>query len=403
MPVRADVLARGISYLITLREGPYRRVREDNAGIIRDAAVAWRNGRIVWVGREIDSHEVKARETLDFGGRVVTPGFVDSHTHLVFAGERQRELWMKLEGKSYLEILESGGGIYYTVRKTREASVESLADRAARTLYTMKRYGASLVEAKTGYGLLPEYEKKMLLAARMAEKKVRGVSLVHTVLAHVVPEEYEGRREEYVDLFVREIIPMARDMGAEFVDVFCDKGAFSVEETRRIVGAGIRAGLKPRLHSDELANIGCHRLALEYEIYSLDHLEHLPPGQVSALAKTRTVLTLLPTSMLSVFSDRRPPVEEMRRRGALIGIASDYNPNNMTPSMKHVLELAIYLYRLTPLEALAAATVNAAYSLDRPDYGRIARGSVARLVVWDFEDYRKIGYEWGYDNLHAVI
>ena len=391
MGVRADVLARGISYLITLKDGPYRRVAEENAGIIKDAAVAWRNGRIVWVGREADSHVVNARETVSFGGRVVTPGFVDSHTHLVFAGERQRELWMKLEGKSYLEILESGGGIYYTVRKTREASVEELADRAVRTLYTMRRYGTGLVEAKTGYGLLPEHEKKMILAARMAEKRVRGVSLVHTVLAHVVPEEYSDRRDEYIELFTREILPMAKRLGAEFVDVFCDRGAFTVEETRRILEAGLSLGLKARLHSEELANIGCHRLALEYEVYSLDHLEHLPASSVGALAGTRTVLTLLPTSMLSVFSEKKPPVEEMRRAGALIGLATDYNPNNMTPSMKHVLELAVYLYKLTPLEALAAATVNAAFSLGREDYGRVWPGSVARLVVWDFEDYRKIG------------
>ncbi len=404
--IRADLLLKGISELVTMKWGPYRRVRLEDAGIIRDAALAIKSGRIVWVGKESESSIVKSDRTVNLGGRVVTPAFIDSHTHLVFSGDRSFELWMKLEGKSYLEILEAGGGIYYTVRETRKREPESLADEAMPRVKLMMREGSGVIEAKTGYGLLPEYEYRMLQAINLLKGRMSlwGPEIVPTILAHVIPEEYKEKREEYVELFANEIVPKAAEMGAVYADVFCDKGAFTVDETRRILDAAVGAGLKLRLHSDELANIGCHKLALEYEIHSLDHLEYLPESFAKHLAETRTVATLLPTSMLSVFSSKKPPLEALRKEGVYIGIATDFNPNNMTPSMQEVLDLAIYTLRLSPIEAIAAGTINSAFSLDlHREYGKIEEGYHANIIVWDLDNVKQIGYYWGYDRILEVF
>ncbi|MCE4625185.1 MAG: amidohydrolase family protein, partial [Desulfurococcales archaeon] len=300
--------------------------------------------------------------------------------------------------------LEAGGGIYYTVKMTRKASASELADQAYPRLVVMAWEGTVHVESKTGYGLTGEHELKMLEAMDLLQVMAPYMGITKTLLAHVVPEEYGDRREEYIEHFTKQLIPAAKEKGAEFVDVFCDRGAFTVEETRRILSAAAAYGMKLRLHSDELADIGCSRLALEYTLYSMDHLEHLPPTIIPALANTRTVATLLPTSMLSVFSEKKPPVEELKKHGVYIGLATDLNPNNMTPSMRHVVELAVYLYKLTPLEALAAATVNAAYSLGLEGVlGRIVEGTNPGLIIWDFDSVKKIGYEWGYDTILAVV
>ena len=398
--MRADVVVRNIGELVTFAGGPLRRPRLENAGIIRGALVAYKGGRVAWVGPEADAPGIEAETVVDAEGLLATPAFVDSHTHLVFAGERYRELWMKLEGRSYLEILSAGGGIYYTVEQTRRASSEELYRLARERLALMMGLGTGVVEAKTGYGLLPGEELRLLEAlARLAGETGR---VVPTLLALVVPREYDDR-SAYVRDFAS-IVPEAARMGARFVDVFCDRGAFTVEETRLILEAARRAGLPARLHSDELANIGCHRLALEYEVYSLDHLEHLPPEAAESLARTRVVATLLPTSMLSVFSEKKPPVDALRRAGVYLGLATDYNPNNMNPSMQSAIELAIYLLRLTPIEALAAATVNAAHSLGLTgEHGTIRPGARSDLIIWGIDSVEKLGYHWGRPLIRTTI
>ncbi|MCE4600179.1 MAG: imidazolonepropionase [Desulfurococcales archaeon] len=406
---RVDLLIHNIGELVTFREGPLpgSRARDPKAaGIIHNAAVAIRGGRIVDVG---PSGGLRARYNgtveIDAGGRLATPGLVDNHTHLVFAGSREDEFELKLLGYSYAEILARGGGIYRTVRATREASVGELRALALKRLRLMVEHGTTVVEVKTGYGLLPEYELKMLRALEGLDAP--GLPrIVPTLLAHVIPEEYRERRGEYVDLFIRELIPRAREEKVKpvYVDVFCDRGVFTVEETRRIIEAGLRHGYRVRLHADELAYIGCSALAGEYPIDSLDHLEYLPPENARLLAERGTVATLLPTSMLTVFSDKKPPVEELRRAGAVIAVSTDYNPNNMNPILSTTMDLSTYLYRMTPLEALAATTINPARSLGLDDvHGRIAPGAYADIVVWDMPNYRWIGYEWGYDRVLTVV
>ena len=403
--IKADLLVRNIGELITLSQGPYRRISLENAGIVKNAAVAYRGGKIIWVGPEADMPLVDAEHVVDAEGRVATPSFVDSHTHPVFVGDRSWELWMKLEGKSYLEILESGGGINYTVRMTRSASFEELEASMLRNIMLMLRSGTTLVEAKTGYDLTVWGELRLLKVIMKNKINMKNkVEIIPTLLAHIVPQEYFERRKEYILMFTEELVPRAAASGAVFLDVFCDKGAFSVDETRHILEAGLRHGLKLRLHSDELSNIGCSKLALEYTLYSIDHLEYLPQSIIPYLAERRTVATLLPTSMLSVFSDKKPPVRDLIRNGVYIGLATDFNPNNMTPSMKTVFELSVYLYMLTPIHALAASTVNAAYSLGlENEYGSVKPGSKSGIILWEASTARELGYKWGFENTQLVL
>jgi len=407
----ADLVVYNIGVLVTFSQGPLPggAARDPGrAGIIRGAGIAVRNGRIIAVG---SSESVRsgftAERLVDAGGRLVTPGLVESHTHLVFAGSREDELEKKLLGYTYREILEAGGGIYRTVRETRARSAGELAALALPRLEALARHGVTVVEVKTGYGLLPEEEMKLLeaihLLGEMAGPRL-PLTIVPTLLAHVVPEEYAGRRDEYVRLFAEQLVPEAAGSPWRpvYVDVFCDKGAFTPEETMRILEAGLRHGLRARIHADELAYIGCSRLPGRLPIDSADHLEYLPPENASILARAGTVATLLPTSMLAVFADRKPPVEALRRAGAVLGVAGDYNPNNMNPSLQSAIDLAVYLLGLTPLEALAAATVNAAHSLRLEGHGRIVPGAHADLVIWDVDNYNKVGYEWGYNRaLHV--
>ncbi len=401
--MKVDIVVRNIGELITFKEGPLRRVNTDSAGIIHNAAVAVKDGKVVWVGPDSDADRYETSLIINAEGRIATPGLIDTHTHLIFAGDRSHELWMKLEGRTYSEILEAGGGIYYTVEETRKASLEELVGNALRVLDKMLYHGTTVVEVKTGYGLLYEHEVKLIDAILELKKRAQQ-TIIGTLLAHVIPKEYMDRRNEYVGCFTRRLVPLAAEKKLEFVDVFCDKGAFTVEETRKIISEGKRNGLKIRLHSDELANIGCSTLALEYEIHSIDHLEYLPESIIPGLATTRTVATLLPTSMLSVFADKKPPVKQLRKNGVYLGAATDYNPNNMNPILQTTLDLAVYLLGLTPLEALAAATVNAAWSLDiYPNHGTIREGAYADILVWDYEKLSQLSYTWGYDRLLTVI
>ena len=400
---KADLVIYNIGELVSFKEGPVARPTRERAGILHDAGIAVRDGRIVDVG---SSGYIRARYDgiqLDAGGRLVTPGLIDAHTHLVFGGSREDEFELKLMGASYEEILRAGGGIYRTVEATRRASDEELMARALGVLDLMAEHGTTTVEVKSGYGLLPQDELRLLrLINNLAE--IHDIRVVPTLLAHVVPKEYLDRRQDYIDVFEEIIRKAAAEGLARYVDVFCDEGAFTVEETRRILAAARKAGFRLRLHADELRYIGCSKLADEFELDSVDHLDVMPPENARILAERGTVATLLPTSMLAIFTQSRPPVGALREAGALVGVASDFNPNNMTPHVQLAMDLSTYLLGLTPLEALAAATVNAARSLALDGVtGRIAPGYSADIVVWDVENYRWIGYTWGINKVLVTI
>ncbi len=403
--MKADLIIHDIGQLVAFNEkGPYSRVKPENAGIQGNMGIAIRNGIIIDVASS--SHirwRYEADNAIDAEGLLVTPGLIDIHTHLVFAGSREDEFELKLKGASYSEILERGGGIYRTVMMTRRASEEELVDRALKILDLMASGGTTTVEVKSGYGIDVEEEYRLMRVIGKIRTNARQI-IVPTLLAHVPPRD--SNRKTYILEFTRELIPrVAREKLASYIDVFCDKGAFTVEESRAIIEAGLKNGLRARIHADQLEYIGCSRLAGEINIDSVEHLEKMPEDNVEVLLKAGSIAGLLPTSIIAMMDPSKPPVGELKRRGVPIALGSDYNPNNQTPLVQTAMDISTYILGLTPLEALAAATVNAAYSLGLDSkVGSIKKGYRADLVVWDMENYKWIGYTWGYNKaLYTII
>ena len=402
--MNVDLVIHSIRELVTFAETKPGKATEESAGILYDAAVAVDKGVIIDYGPSDEIlRKYKAKREIDASGKLVTPGLIDTHTHMVFAGSREDEFEYKIMGLPYEEILSRGGGIYRTVEATREASIEELVTRALDVLGEMIQYGATVVEVKGGYGLDSEGELKLMEAAKRASA-LTPVHLVLTMQAHVVPREYKGRRREYIDYYINSILAeAAKRKLARYSDVFCDKGAFTPEETRYILEESLRLGLRLRIHADQLSYIGCSDLARDLPIDAMDHLDYLPGENIRLLAEKGVAAGLTPTSEMAMFSPRTPPVRELIENNVPIALGTDYNPNNMTPNIQHAMDLATYKYRITPLEALAAATVNAAHSLRLEDRGRIARGYRADIVVWRVPNHRWIGYLWGVNKAETVV
>jgi len=399
---RADLVVYNIGELVTFHGGPTPRPDPRSAGILRNAAVAVRGGAIVDVGpSDLVKARYRASGWLDAEGRLATPGLIDMHTHPLYAGSREEEFEAKLSGVSYSEILARGGGIYKTVRITRATPPDELLHLLLERLYKMLEGGTTVVEVKTGYALDPRLELEHLRIIARASSYTPQV-IVPTLLAHVPPREWD--RREYIESFVKAIRAAASEKLAWYFDVFCDEGAFNAEESRILLAEAYKAGLRLRMHADQLRYIGCSRLAAELPLESVDHLEIMPPENAGILARAGSTAGLLPTSIMAMMQGDKPPVDALRRAGVPLALGSDYNPNNMTPLVQTALQVAPYILGLTPLEALAAATVNAALSVGlHAVAGRVVRGYRADIVVWDVEGYRWLGYEWGYNLVLHVV
>jgi imidazolonepropionase len=399
----------GASQLVTLA-GPGRprigaEMRE--LAIIDNGAMLIHDGRIVRTGAnsevekliDVDCHVVYA------AGRVVMPGFVDAHTHPVFAGNRADEFEMRAAGKSYQEIAASGGGIRSTVRKTRAASEDELFAASKRYCEWFLRSGTTTIEAKSGYGLTLEDEMKMLRVIRRLDEET-PLRLVPTFLgAHALPDEYKDNRSGYVDLIVNEMIPMVEREGlARFCDVFCESGAFDVDESRRILQAAQAQGMGLRVHADQFTQIGGSELAAELGAITADHLERSGRSEISALKSANVQPILLPASVLMTGSPHYPDARAMIDEGLAVVLATDFNPGTSpTPSMLLVLTLASAQMKMSPAEAITAATINAAYSLGLGDQiGSLEAGKRADFVIHDCEDYRELGYFAGIEHPVAV-
>ena len=396
-----SLLLTGIRQLVTMTGPvPRRGASLRDPGVVRNGAVLVRDGRIEAAGPRPRIERMEAArkaKKIDLGGRVMLPGLGDSHTHLVFAGNRVEEYELRLGGATYEEIARAGGGIRSSVRKLRAARAATLEREALGRLRQFAAHGTTTVEAKSGYGLDLESELKILRVQRALGRK-QAVSIVSTFLgAHVVPPEFGRRRAAYVDLVERKMIPaVARENLAEFCDVFCDRGAFSVEESREILTLGRACGLEPRLHADQLERTGAARLAVELAAVSADHLDRVTRRDVELLANSHVVCTLLPGASLHLGVGYAPG-RELVDAGAIVALATDFNPGTSpTLSLPMAMSLACDGMGLRPAEAIAAATVNAAYSLRRHDrIGTIEAGKQADLAVFDVADYREIPYYFG--------
>ena len=397
-----DWLITGCSQLLTLRGPVPRRGRSlGEIEIIRDGALLTHDDRIVAVGpRRRVERLPKARraEKLNLGGRVVLPGFVDSHTHLIFPESRAAEYEQRISGATYEEIARSGGGIRSSVKGLRAASPSVLKTRALKNLREFAAHGTTTIEAKSGYGLDWKSELKILQILYDLHQE-HPLDIHATFLgAHVVPPEFRRRPDAYVDVLVRRWIPTVATAGlAEFCDVYCDRGAFTVAQARRILMAGRAGGLVPRIHAEQLAHTGAARLAIELQAASADHLEKIDRKDIRALSLSNVVCTLLPGCCFHLGLKHYAPARQLIEAGAVVGIATDFNPGTSpTLSMPMILSLACTQMRMTPAEAIAAATINPAYSLRVHDrVGSLEVGKYADLAAFDVADYREIPYYFG--------
>jgi imidazolonepropionase len=397
------------SQLVTLAGTRRSRVGGElrQLAIIEDGAMLVRGDLIEAVGRrrEIESFIKSDCQIVDAGHRVVMPGFVDAHTHPVFAGIRANEFEQRASGATYREIAARGGGIRSTVRATRTASLSELVKAGKRYAQWFLRCGSTTIEAKSGYGLTIEDELKILRVIKQlnAETPLRYVP---TFLgAHDVPSEYKSRRATYVNLVVNEMLPrVAEEKLAEYCDVFCEEGVFTTDESWQILSAARCHGLGLRVHADQLSLSGGAKLAAELNATTADHLEHADSAGIQALKTAKVQPVLLPGSVYALGSNQYPPARQMIDAGLAVVLATDFNPGSSpTPSMLMVLSLACTQMKMTPAEAMTAATINAAYSLGRGDeIGSLEKGKRADFVIHDCEDYRELAYFFGIEHANEV-
>ena len=379
-----------------------------NLAVVEDGAILVRGDRIEAAGRRRDLEQLITDdfEVIDAGKRVVMPGFVDAHTHPVFAGIRANEFEQRASGATYREIAARGGGIRSTVRATRNASLKDLVKAGKRYAEWFLRNGTTTIEAKSGYGLTIEDELKILRAIKQLNEAT-PLNYVATFLgAHDIPSEYKTRRQTYVNLIINEMLPrVAEERLAEYCDAFCEEDVFTTDETWQILSAARCHGLGLRIHADQLSLSGGARLAAELNAATADHLEHTDIAGIVALKGASVQPVLLPGSVYALGSKQYPAVREMIDAGLAVVIATDFNPGSSpTPSMPMVLSVACTQMKMTPAEAITAATINAAYSLGRGDeIGSLEKGKRADFVIHDCEDYRELAYFFGIEHASHVF
>lgn len=370
--------------------------------ILEGAWMVVRDGKIAAVGA---GDAPACDRVIDAQGRLMTPGLVDPHTHLIFAGWREHELAMKLRGTPYLDILAAGGGILSTVRATRAASERELAERAAGTLSRMLRLGVTTCEVKSGYGLSVEEELKMLRAVRILQRKQRVELIPSFMGAHALPEDYRDRRADYVRLVIEEMIPRVAAEGlAEFCDVFCETGVFTPEESREILLAGRAHGLKAKCHSDEIDAIGGTEMAGALGATSCEHLIRCQESGIRAMAAGGTIACLLPATSFYLNAEFAP-ARQMISAGVPVAFGSDFNPGSCpVDNLQIAMNIGCYKYRMTPEECLTAVTLNAAAAIDRArTLGTLEAGKQADFVLWDADNLDYIFYRFGADLARAVF
>jgi imidazolonepropionase len=408
--MKGEMLIIHASELLTLR-GPKRaraKGEMSELSIIPDGAVAITDGVITDVGKTdsiLRDHDSNGLEKLDARGRVVMPGFVDPHTHLVYAGSREFELQLKAKGKGYLDILLEGGGIYRTVRDTRAASPEALFGESAKRLESMIAHGSTTIEAKSGYGLDKEVEMRILETSKHLGEKYPATVVPTYLGAHAVPPEFRDRPDEYVEFICSEVIPeVARRKLAEFCDVFCEKGVFTPQQSRKVLLAAKEHGLKLKVHADELHSSGGAELAAEVGAVSADHLEKPSDDGIMAMARKDVIGVLLPATPYASMSKEYADGRRLIDLGVPIALGTDLNPNCWNESMQFTISLACHKMRMTPAEAITASTINAAAALGLDKrVGSLEHGKRADIIVLDTPLHAHIPYKFGTNLCSHVI
>ncbi|MGI9364331.1 MAG: imidazolonepropionase [Rhizobiaceae bacterium] len=371
--------------------------------IATPGAIAIAGEKIAWLGREQDLPEKFASsEQLDLGGRLVTPGLIDCHTHIVHGGDRAKEFEMRLLGASYEEIARAGGGIISTVSATRAADADELLTGALRRVDALIAEGVTTIEIKTGYGLDLETELRMLRVAR-AIGEHRPIKVVTSFLgAHAVPPDFKGRADAYIQEICIPALQTAHDEGlVDAVDGFCEGIAFDPTQIEQVFKTAIELGLPVKLHAEQLSNLGGIQLALNYNALSVDHIEYASPEDVAALSQSNTVAVILPGAFYTLHETRSPPIELMRQHGVPMAVATDCNPGSSPmSSLLLAMNMACTLFKMTPQEALQGVTRHAAKALGLPNTGRIEPGIRADLAIWDVQHPAELSYRIGFNPLH---
>jgi imidazolonepropionase len=406
---KVDIIIVNANEIVTL-SGSSQKPRVGSQmrelGIVRDGAIAVKDGVIVAVGKSADVTRLyRSDNVISANGKVVAPGFVDPHTHLVFAGSREDEFQMRVEGVSYLEILGAGGGILRTVKETRKADTQKLVDFGLKTLDVMLEHGSTTVEAKSGYGLTTKDELKILEVMKCLDR-LHSVDVVSTFLgAHAIPLEFRRNTQEYVTLVEEEMLPKVAEKGlAEFCDVFCEKGVFNLEQTKSILTVGKNMSLKPKLHADEMTTLGGAELAADVGAVSADHLLFASADGVKAMGRNGVIGVLLPAAALSLMNGRFADARLMIDCGVPIALGTDFNPSCYVENQQLVIGLACHFMKLTPAEALTAATINAAHAVGRASQiGSLEVGKKADIALLDVPNHKFIGYRFGVNLVDKVI
>ena len=395
-----DILIENVNEILTLKGKNQPRIKSEmnELGIIKKGSIAIIDDRIIDIGRNL---QYKAIKKINAKGKIVMPGFVDSHTHIVFSGSREFELDMKLNGFSYMDILNKGGGIYYTVNKTRKSNIIDLMEQSKFRLNKMLEYGTTTCEGKSGYGLNLETELKILKAQKILNES-HPIDIISTFLgAHAIPNEY--KIDDYVDLIINDMIPQVSKY-SKFCDVFCEKGVFNVSQAKIILNAGKKLGLIPKIHADEIVDTGGAALAAELNAISADHLLRSSKDGLKLMAKKGIIGILLPATPFSLMMKEYANARNMIDNGIPVAIATDLNPNCWTESMQFIIQLACLNMKMTPAEAITAATFNASCAIgENNKIGSIEIGKQADIIILDCPNYMFIPYHFGINLVNKVI
>ena len=413
-----DLILHSANQLLTLAGGPQRGNKLGTLGIIEGGAIVVNDGHIIDIGLSQDMRNAyTAKKTIDASGKVILPGFVDPHTHLVWVGDRSTEFEMRITGASYMEIMAAGGGIASTVNKTRKASLTEIKEQTRPRIARMLAHGTTTAEAKSGYGLNFETEAKLLTAIMELDQE-SPLQIVPTFLgAHALPPDYEktdeAGYESYTQDLINDMLPKIQEWwqttftgrDLPFVDVFCEKGAFTLEQSERILNAARSSGFPLKIHADEFVGLGGTKMAVQLGAVSADHLVQTPPEDIAALGSSSTVAVALPSTPFGLGEREYTPAVAILEQGGILALASDLNPGTAwCESMQMVIALACRYMKLTPAQAIAAATINAAAAI-RLDHtlGSLVAGKQADILVLDVPDYRHLGYRFGTNLVELTV